>query len=317
MDAFRNDNEFKNNQRQAALKNLNKRTKVSLDDERDYSNFKIDAYKKDFVENAETANNITSVLSAMITQIETENNWMLAASQEKGSAAVDPSAMADDATTQAESLDDLFEDFQHEVNCTLKLKDRGPDPIEEKSLADTLSGRHNRRIEIHEENDKTLTVQQTIPLSLVEKEAVRLAQISQRERDTLKNLNLPGKDRYLMPAIPTKSARVRNCDNPGFYPFCTLPITDAERMLLLKQFQQLIKQNFIDNGLKGEKRAQKDRVFNRTYENHMTPDIFRQVFSDALLDEPDMASLYYPRQDALLVALYNKTTNKRQAKVAG
>ena len=42
----------------------------------------------------------------------------------------------------------------------------------------------------------------------------------------------------------------------------------------------------------------------------MTPDIFRQVFSDALIDEPDTATLYYPRTDALLVALYNKTTKK-------
>ena len=42
----------------------------------------------------------------------------------------------------------------------------------------------------------------------------------------------------------------------------------------------------------------------------MTPEIFRQVFSDALIDEPDAASLYYPRKDALLVALYNKTARK-------
>ena len=44
-----------------------------------------------------------------------------------------------------------------------------------------------------------------------------------------------------MPAIPTKSNRQRSAENPSFYPFCTLPITDAERMLLLKQFQQLIR----------------------------------------------------------------------------
>jgi hypothetical protein len=43
---------------------------VSLDDERDYSKFKIDAYKADFISNPETANNISSVLSAMITHIE-------------------------------------------------------------------------------------------------------------------------------------------------------------------------------------------------------------------------------------------------------
>ena len=72
----------------------------------------------------------------------------------------------------------------------------------------------------------------------------------------------------------------------------------------------MIRQNFIDKGAKGKKRAEKDRVFNRTYENHLSQEIFRQVFSDALVDEPDTASLYYPRQDALLVALYNKTTKK-------
>lgn len=42
----------------------------------------------------------------------------------------------------------------------------------------------------------------------------------------------------------------------------------------------------------------------------MKPDIFRQVFSDALIDGPDAATLYYPRTDSLLVALYNKTTRK-------
>ena len=90
-------------------------------------------------------------------------------------------------------------------------------------------------------DDKTLEVKQSLPLSLYEQEAMRVKQISDREREVLKNLNLPGKERYLMPAIPTKSQRTRDAENPGFYPFCTLPITDAERMLLLKQFQQLIK----------------------------------------------------------------------------
>jgi len=35
-----------------------------------------------------------------------------------------------DATTMADSLDDLFDEYEHEINCGLKLKDRGPDPIE-------------------------------------------------------------------------------------------------------------------------------------------------------------------------------------------
>jgi len=44
----------------------------------------------------------------------------------------------------------------------------------------------------------------------------------------------------------------------------------------------------------------------------MSPQIFRQVFKDALTDEPDTASLYYPRTDALLVALYHKATSKKE-----
>jgi len=35
----------------------------------------------------------------------------------------------DDATTMAESLDDLFDEFEHEIQCGLKLRDRGPDPV--------------------------------------------------------------------------------------------------------------------------------------------------------------------------------------------
>jgi hypothetical protein len=69
--------------RQKNLKILKKREKVSLDDEKDYSKFKLDVYKNDFVDNAETANNIQSVLSAMITQIESDNSWVLSNSQEK------------------------------------------------------------------------------------------------------------------------------------------------------------------------------------------------------------------------------------------
>lgn len=38
----------------------------------------------------------------------------------------------------------------------------------------------------------------------------------------------------------------------------------------------------------------------------MNPDVMKQVIADALLQEPDMATLYYPRDDTLLVALYNK-----------
>ena len=54
-----------------------KRTTISLDDERDYSNFSLAAYKNDFVADPEVANSIGSVLSAMVTQIEKENEHQI------------------------------------------------------------------------------------------------------------------------------------------------------------------------------------------------------------------------------------------------
>ena len=200
-----------------------------------------------------------------------------------------------DTSTAADSLDDMFKQFQTDVSCDLRLKSRGPDPVKEMSIAETLSSRHNRNIAIFEEQDKTLEVKQTIPLALLEEEEERLQKISERERKVLSNLNLPGKDRNGMPAIPSKSKRSREAEIPEFYPFCTLPIVDAERMLMLKQLQQLVKQNFLDQSKSAKNRHPKNRVFERTYENHLEPNIFRQVLSDALLDEPDIASLYYPR----------------------
>lgn len=96
----------------------------------------------------------------MVTQIEVDNKWALAPSQMKDAAGVDAfrSEINDDATTQAESLDDLFDEFSNDVQCGLKLKDKGVDPVQSASLAETLSSRHNRGLEIHEENDKTLEV---------------------------------------------------------------------------------------------------------------------------------------------------------------
>ena len=40
-----------------------------------------------------------------------------------------------------------------------------------------------------------------------------------------------------MPKIPNQSFRVREAENTAFYPFCTLPVDEAERMLQLRAFQ--------------------------------------------------------------------------------
>ena len=75
----------------------------------------------------------------MVTQIDQDNNWetktlpsMLNASQ-----------LSEEAPTQAESLDDLFDHFANEISCDLKLKERGPDAVKGKSIAESLSVKHN------------------------------------------------------------------------------------------------------------------------------------------------------------------------------
>lgn len=109
-----------------------------------------------------------------------------------------------------------------------------------------------------------------------------------------------------MPEYPTKSKRLRDFEKPSMYPFSTLPIDDVERGLVLKQFQDLIRSNLIDEGQDSKERHSKYKAFERNFQSHMKSDILRQVIAEVYLQEPEMASLYYPREDALLVAFYNK-----------
>lgn len=219
--------------------------------------------------------------------------------------------------TQDETLDDIFDHFSHAISCDLKLKDRGPDPSPDLGRSDTISSKFNfgsaAKFQLFDESDKTKEVTQTLPVRLIENEGDRASTIADRQQEILRNLNLPGKDRHLMPTIPAKSQRLRDQENPGLYPFCTLPIADAERMMMLKQLQQLVKLNFIDNGVNSDQRHNKFKVFERSFQNFMKPDIFRQVFNTAMLDKPDMASLYYPRNDQLLVALFNRANGRDPA----
>lgn len=80
----------------------------------------------------------------------------------------------------------------------------------------------------------------------------------------------------------------------------------------MKAFQELIRSIHIDEGaLTDKQRHAKYKVFERSFEDHMSPEVLRQVLADALISEPDVASLYYPRDDSLLVALYNKVKGER------
>jgi hypothetical protein len=115
----------------------------------------------------------------------------------------------DEAETRDETLDDIFEHFGHEISCDLKLKDRGPDPVPDPSMSDTISSKmdfgQNAKFQLFDESDKTKRVVQTLPIRLVERESDRAAKIAQRQQEMFNNLNLPGKERHLMPPIPAKS----------------------------------------------------------------------------------------------------------------
>lgn len=92
----------------------------------------------------------------MVTQIDQDNNWDAKVTMGSG---LGVSQLSEEAPTAAESLDDLFEHFANEISCDLKLKERGPDEVKGKSLAESLDVKHNRGIELHEEHDRTLEVE--------------------------------------------------------------------------------------------------------------------------------------------------------------
>ncbi len=70
-------------------------------------------YSNDFVANCETSNNISSMLSAMITHIDAQSK---------------PEEVVEASTAGETNIDELFESFAFDIACDLGLKDRGPDP---------------------------------------------------------------------------------------------------------------------------------------------------------------------------------------------
>ena len=101
--------------------------------------------------------------------------------------------------------------------------------------------------------------------------------ICSRLKHTLENLVLPGiSSRHLMPQVPLKSERLRDLERPGIYPFGTLPIEEMERGLIMKAFQELIRSNQIDGGsISDKERPAKFKAFERSFEEHFTPDTLR------------------------------------------
>lgn len=86
-------------------------SKRSIDEERDKSTYFSDKiYQSDFIPDKETSNQIPSIMSAIVSQIAQENLGF------------DHSQM--DASTEPETLDDIFDLYKQEVAYETGLEER-------------------------------------------------------------------------------------------------------------------------------------------------------------------------------------------------
>lgn len=239
--------------------------KRSIDEERDKKHFNDKVYKRDFIPDKESANCVPAIMSAMISQIAVENEAAAASEAE--------------ASTEPETLDDLFESFKEEIAIDTQLKEREPE--EEEYVQPTIKGVLPTDFNVYETYDSSSRPIQTLPAGILEDCRDHAKKISDREKEASRNLVLPGCGRHMMPEVPTKSQRLRDYENPQFYPFSTLPVEDAERTMQLRAFQQLIRGS-IDEGAKPKERLARNKIFERKYDEYLEPDIFRQVLQDAL-----------------------------------
>lgn len=215
-------------------KELLKEARRSLDDENKVKTgyFRNDTYESSFMPSKETINCVSSIMSAMVSQIVAEHEQHSVSEIEE--------------STEPETIDDLFENFKEEIAIETNLRER--EPVEEEFEQQSLKGTLARDFNVYETYDTSSVPLQTLPAGIVDEYKDMAKLISKREKVASRGLVLPGIDRHLMPNVPSKSQRLRNLENPQFYPFSTLPIEDAERMMQLREFSSLMKQmNVFEN----------------------------------------------------------------------
>ena len=89
-----------------------------MDDTRDPSYFKFDIYKKDFINSRESKNCLSSILSAMVTQIANgEPNLTLQTQPDEPAA-----GSIAEASTEPDSIDDIMDEMFQELKYDLKIE---------------------------------------------------------------------------------------------------------------------------------------------------------------------------------------------------
>lgn len=87
------------------MQELRANLKVSMDDTRDPSHFKFDIYRKDFINSRESKNCLSSILSAMVTQIANGEPNLTLQTQP------DEPVGASGASTEPDSIDDIMDEM--------------------------------------------------------------------------------------------------------------------------------------------------------------------------------------------------------------
>lgn len=136
-----------------------------------------------------------------------------------------------DESTEAESLADLFANCKREIDYDNCLVERPTIEGDDEFEFERIKGILPTHVEVFDTVDTSNQPITLLPAGMVEDYKSHAIVISEREKEAARNLVLPGKNRKMMPAVPQKSKRLRDYENPQFYPFSTLPIEDAERTM--------------------------------------------------------------------------------------
>lgn len=121
--------------------------------------------------------------------------------------------------------------------------------------------------------------------------------ISAIEHGIFSYLRVPGYKRTNMPNYPEKSELKRNAERPEVYPFCTVPIEELERAMLLKSLEDQFTSKESDFQW---------NFLERCIEEKFHKKAMIQVLSDVLLWDPDTIIKYFSRDDSLLLGVYHK-----------
>ena len=196
-------------------------------------------------------------------------------------------------------LEDFFNNWGHqiELQCHLQegvMEPSGMDGAESEEGEDDYNRRHNLGSvysavvdELDQARSENLNARLASGHFLEDKHMIYTEAIS-----------VPGVGRHLMPEFPEKSEQLRNAERTELYPFAALSHDMLERIILLKGFENMMK----------HKEAERDWEFtNRFYEENFNESTLRYNIMSALRLEPDLTTSYWARDDALLLAIYNRT----------